>query len=473
MRDILPHYLTVAPSRMHEELIADLSPLSYRRGQRKNRIAPRGNAKTTYSSKGFPIHGICEGTEQFILIESDSAEQAGSILSAIKDELETNPRIEARYPHAFGVGRVWQSQRIVTRNGVLVVAKGAGGRVRGLTKGHQRPTLVILDDCNEDADAYSASKRRRKLDWLDKGIMPIGDPTTNFISVGTPIHREAIPCELAKRGGWESKSYRSVIGWPRRMDLWHRWAQLFTNLADADRERTADAFYAANRGDMDAGAEVLWPERFPLVALMKIKETIGDSAFGCEYQDTPGTEGGTEWPPDYFTGPDFWVNALPPPDECAFRVQALDPSKGRSDRPSDYQAHVCLAVDRQGLLYFDADLRREDVTEMVARCNRLCDLWKPTALVVEDNGTMGLLEAEFRELDKAGKLKVPGYEVITSTGPKAFRIRLVGSYLARRQVRVVNGTGGRELVRQWQDWPNGDFDDGPDSAALCLQRILT
>lgn len=473
MRKYLPHYITAAPSRLHEELAADLSGLHLDRGRHVNRIAPRGSAKTTLASKAYPLWCAVEGVEPFILLLSDSGEQAETFLAAIKEELEGNPLLLRDYPGAAGVGPLWQSSRVRTRNGVQIATKGAGGRIRGLTRGHRRPTLVVVDDANEDADGYSETKRRRKWEWLLKGVLPIGEPRTNFLSVGTAIHREAIPVRLSTAPGWESKSYRSVIDWPKRMDLWHQWEKLLSNLADADRDRTAAAFYAANKADMDAGAVVLWPDRMPLVELMKKRAIGGEAAFNCEYQDTPGTEGGTEWPPDYFTGPDFWVNELPPPHECRFRVQALDPSKGQGDKPGDYQAHVLLTVDRNGILYFDADGRREDVTEMVARANRLCDYWKPNTLVLEDNGTMGLLEAEFRELDRAGKLRVPNYEVITSTDPKAFRIRLVGPYLARRQVRVVNNAGGRLLVQQWQDWPNGDHDDLPDSASLALKRILT
>jgi len=468
----LPHYLTAAPSRLHADLAADLAALAGRRGTHLNRIAPRGSAKTTFASKAYPLWCALEGTEQFILLLSDSGEQAETFLSAIKDELEANPRIARDYPHAAGVGPLWQSGRIRTRNGVQIATKGAGGRIRGLSRGHRRPTLVVIDDANEDADSYSATKRKRKWEWLTKGVLPIGEPTTNFLSVGTAIHREAIPVRLAAAGGWQTKSYRSILEWPKRMDLWYEWERLYTNIADTTRGQAARTFYEAHRSDMDAGAVVLWPERFPLYTLMEKRALGGEQAFNSEYQDTPGTEGGTEWSPEYFAGPDFWVNALPDPADCVFRVQALDPSKGRTDKPGDYQAHVCLAVDRAGILYFDADGRREDVTEMVARANQLCEVWQSRTLVIEDNGTMGLLEAEFRELDKSGRLKVPDYEVITSTDPKAFRIRLVGPYLARRQVRVVNGTGGRMLVQQWQDWPNGEHDDLPDAAAIALKRVL-
>ena len=57
---------------------------------------------------------------------------------------------------------------------------------------------------------------------------------------------------------------------------------------------------------------------------------------------------------------------------------------------------------------------------------------------------------------------------MTATDPKAVRVRRVGQYLARRQVKVRNTEGGRRLVEQWRDWPNGEHDDGPDSAAACV-----
>ena len=459
-----------APSRLHEELAADLADISHRRGSHLNRIAPRGSAKTTLASKAYPLWCVCEGTEAFVLLLSDSGEQAETFLAAIKDELETNKHIASRYPQAAGVGPLWQSGRIKTRNGVMVAAKGAGGRIRGISRGHRRPTLVIIDDANEDADAWSETKRRRKLNWLQRGVLPIGEPATNFLSVGTAVHREAIPCELHRQGGWDTKSYRSVIEWPKRTDLWNQWERVYTNLADPHRGQTARAFYESHRADMDAGAVVLWPARFPLYTLMERKATMGDAAFRSEYQDEPGTDGATEWSPDYFTREGFWCERLPSVHERVFTVQALDPSKGASES-ADYQAHVVCAVGKDGYLYFDADFRREDATRMAARAADNADLWQPNELVVETNSTMGLLLAEFHELQSNGRLGMCLIKELISQDAKEDRIRIVGAYLARGQVKVANGAGGRILVQQWMDWPNGDHDDGPDSAATAVRRL--
>lgn len=469
---VCPHYAQQAYSPLHADLAADLRDITFRRGATLNRIAPRGFAKSTVCSKMYPLYGICEGTEAFVLILSDSSRQAKSFLRSIKRELEGNPLLAARYPAAAGVGPTWQTDYIVTRNGVEVMVAGGGGSIRGVSAGHRRPTLVIVDDANKKEDAYSADQRRKKLDWLDADILPIGEPGTNFVSVGTPIHREAIVCALAAKG-WATKSYRSVIDWPARMDLWHQWERHITNLGDAARQQSAAAFYAANRAEMDRGAVLLWPERHPLELLMTKRAQMGEAAFRCEYQDEPGTPGATEWPADYFAGPDFWVDKLPPKGRRVATVQALDPSKGRGDGAGDYQANVvCVLEQGTGLLYFDADFRREDSHRMALRSADLADLWLPDCLTVEDNGTMGLLEAEFAELTGAGRLSGVRLEVVTSTDAKEFRIREPGPYLARRQVRVVNGAGGRELVRQWQDWPNGDYDDGPDAAGSSLRRLL-
>ena len=463
----LPHYAKQGYSALHRELAADLAGMTTHRGSTLNRIAPRGFAKSTLVSKAYPLYGICERTEAFVLILSDSSRQAKSFIRSIKRELTANPALAQEYPAACGVGPIWQTDHIRTRNGVEVMVAGGGGSVRGLSADESRPTLVVVDDANKKEDAYSHDQRAKKMEWLQMDILPIGEPGTNFVSIGTPIHREAIVCALAAEG-WDTKSYRSLTAWPDRMDLWHEWERVATFLADDRRKETAANFYAANRTAMDAGASLLWPERFPLVYLMTKRSQMGDAAFRSEYQDEPGTAGATEWPSDYFDGPEFWVQSLP--ESRRFTVQSLDPSKGVADRPGDYQAHVVVAVDTDGNLVFDADLRREDATRMVDRAAENAALWHPNEIVVETNATMGLLWAEFERVKAAGGFGGAAILEQTSHDHKSVRIREVGGYLARRQVRVVNGAGGRELVRQWRDWPNGDYDDAADAAGVAVRR---
>jgi len=474
----LPHYLTCAPSQLHLDLAADLRDFHLTRGRRLNRLAPRGSGKTVWGNTGYSAWCALEGIEPYTLVLSETATQANAFLRDVRAELEGNPAILRDYPHAAGRGPVWRDDVIRLNNGCMIQARGVGGSIRGLKNRSERPSLVIVDDPNEDEDAYSPTRRQHKLDWFNKAVLNVGSPRTNVLVLGTPIHREAIVYALAKgeqAAAWETRSYRSVIRWPDRADLWDGWRRLVMNYANPDRLAAARAFYDANRDEMDAGSEVLWPDREPIYDLMLHRVTVGESAFNCEKQDQPGTDGATEWPPELFDHPALWFDDWP--DGIVFKVQSLDPSKGSGEhsksKPGDDQAHVLLGLHRSGDWYFDCELHREPA--YARRAAELAARWRPDVFVFEVNGTMGLLTAELRELlekyapylldDGRAKAK-------TQTHPKLARMRLVGPHLEARRVRVRRTPGGRALVDQWRDVPNGAKDDAADAAGTAAFELM-
>jgi hypothetical protein len=472
----LGHYKTADWSELHREVADDLSDFHAVRGQRRAYLAPRGGAKTTWLSKAYPLWCAVEGVEPLTLLLAETDEQAEAYLAAIKRELETNRDLARVYGSACGVGPVWRTDKVTLRNGSTIVARGAGGRILGLTEGAARPTLVVGDDMNQRADAYSPTLRRRKLDWFLKDVLNVGEPRTNFLAAGTPIHRGAVVCELKQNVGWTTRSYQSVLSWPNRMDLWAEWERLLMNWADEDRLTTARAFYEARRAEMVAGSRVLWESREPIYDLMALRATIGPSAFDSEKQDRPGTDGATEWPEDYFehtADHPFWFDRWP--SELVWNLQSLDPSKGANEE-ADYQAHVRLGLDRKGVLHVEADLRREPATAMVGRALDLYALWNPSELWAEANNTMGLLMPEFQRQvanrrQEGLRPALCNYREIDHNRPKLERMRRVGGYLARNQVRVRNTPGGRLLVDQWKDVPNGEYDDGPDAVGTLINRL--
>jgi predicted phage terminase large subunit-like protein len=468
----LPHYLTAAGSAMHAELLDTLGRLHTRRGSRVNRLAPRGSAKSTLVSKAYPLWCAVEGAEPFVLLLSDTGEQAGSFLAAIKSELEHNAELRRAYPDVRGVAPVWKSDVVKLRNGVMVMARGSGGRIRGLTNGNRRPTLIVIDDANKKEDVYSPTMRRRVIDWIDKDVMPVGEPQhTNFVSVGTAIHREAVVCHLGTSPTWETRTYKAIQRFPDRMDLWGKWEQVLSNLGDPDRVRAAADFYAANSIEMTKGASLLWPERFPLDFLMRERATLGAGAFDSEYQDTPGTDGATEFPPQWFTE-SIWFHDWP--EDLAGKAYFLDPSKGRTDKPGDWQAHVWGGWSRERkAAYFEADLRREPGPAMVERAARQARAFGASSVTIETNSdNVDLLFPMFRET-LANLACGLGFDGIHHSDPKLGRIRSLGPYLARGQIRIRQTPGGRECVSQLRDVPSGQYDDGPDALAGCLRRVQT
>lgn len=472
MRRYLPHYLKVEPSKLHYDLADDLAGYHLRRGQWRVYEAPRGGAKSTWISKGVPLHSACEGFEPYILMLSDTGDQASEFLEAIKYEIETNDRLREAYPAACGKPEVWRADRIRLSNGCLIVAKGAGGRIRGRSNRAARPSLVIVDDANEKKDAFSPTLRKRKWDWFTRDVMSVGNARTNFLVAGTPIHREAISHRLRMTAGWQGRGYKAIVAWPNRMDLWGEWERIACHLGDPDAKESARAFYDANRAAMDAGAEVLWPEWESLYELMMLHAAIGTSAFASEKQDQPGSDGTSEWPAEWFDDPDIWFWQWP---ETVRRIQGLDPSKGEGDHTGDYQAHGMMGLNIDGTLYLEIELHRENAPSMIERALDLAKYFAPELWVVEDNSTMGFLEPEvvrqLEERNKAGRPQLLPFEAFTSTDPKASRIRHLGSYFRRKQIKIRNTPGGRLFADQCRDWPNGEFDDAPDVCGVLVRRM--
>jgi hypothetical protein len=204
--------------------------------------------------------------------------------------------------------------------------------------------------------------------------------------------------------------------------------------------------------------------------MMLERAAVGATGFESEYQGVPGSLEGAEWPSEYFDRPDFWFNDWP--GDLVLKIQALDPSKGTSDK-ADFQAHVLVALSRFGTLYVDAELRRD--SNWVGRALDLVQMWNSSELIAESNNTMGLMkptaEQMLKERAEAGRPVKLNYNERVNTAPKAVRIRVLNDYLRRGQLKVRNTPGGRLLVEQLRDWPNGNHDDGPDALATAVTRL--
>lgn len=470
-RRFLPRYFTDPPATPHRWLDGYLHDLHRRRGSRAAVVAPREAAKSTWVTLAYALRAAVEGWEPYTLILGDTADQAAKHLADLRAEVEGSPALAAAYPGACGPGGVWRAGAVRLRNGALVEALGRGARVRGRRNRSARPSLVILDDVQGNRDIISPTERRRAWDWFAREVLPAGTDTTNVISVGTALHREAVAVRAGTLPGWLSATFPAVISWPARADLWADWERRATNLADPGRNSTAAAFYEQHRAEMDRGAETFWPARKPIAALMAKRAEVGPSAFDTEYQGNPAAPDGAEWPAAYFDRPGLWFTAWP--DDLVLQVQSLDPSKGSADRPGDWQAHVLLGLSRNGDLWAEAVLAREPVPDMVGRAldlPALSGFGRPDELAVEDNDGLGLLADAFRDECRRRGRAVPLVGV-RNTANKVARVRRLGTYFGRGQVRFRDAPGTRMLVDQLREFPLSQWDDGPDALELAARRL--
>ena len=177
------------------------------------------------------------------------------MLEAIKAELEFNPRLKTDFPEVCGQGRVWQAGTIVTANDVKVQVAGSGKKLRGLRHGPYRPDLTVLDDIENDEQVRNPEQRDKLNAWLTKTVLPLGGVGQKYdvIYIGTILHYDSVLNRTLNNPFWRGIKFKAMKRWPDRMDLWDRWEELFRN----DGETVAEAFYQANKDEMEPARSLL------------------------------------------------------------------------------------------------------------------------------------------------------------------------------------------------------------------------
>lgn len=480
----LSHYFELAPSIFHEWISSEevLGRLHMRRGEKRVIQAPRGAAKSTWSTQAYPLYCAAHQLEPYIIISADSSPQAEKYLQAIRDEIESNDLLRRDYPQ-LRPGEKWTTDALQIRNGVRIECVSTGQKIRGRKQRQHRPSLIIVDDPQNLEHLISELKRNRSMDWMKKDVVSAGNQQTNIVLLGTALHEQAIVCQLTNSPGWDSSVWRSLGGMvpnpasrddtdclPGRLDLWQQVEDIWTNydLPENERDAKATAFFEANREQMSANGKgepvvVLWPERENLYSLMKMRASIGEGAFGSEKQNNPHNPELAEWPEKYFNWPGFWYDTLPPLELQKRRVISADPSKVGTSLKHDYAAFSSITEDYNGVFWIEVNMERRPVEKLCADLCKQQTQFVASMIVIETNVHTSLIKLPLEEAARGLRIMLPKLVKVEATEKKEFRMLRLGPLLAQRKLRFKAKCPGTALaVQQMKDIPHGSHDDGPD-----------
>jgi len=456
-----PHYCTAAPGVLHEFLFVALPALvDDPRGRKLALAAPRGEAKSTIATQLFTLWCAVTARKPYIVIVMDALDQALPMLEAIKAELDSNPRLQQDFPEAYGQGRVWQARVILTAHNIKIEVFGSGKRMRGLRHGPHRPGLVLLDDLENDENVRSPQQRDKLDNWLKKTVLKLGaaDDSLDVVYIGTLLHYDSVLARTLKRPLWESHTFRAMLDWPQRLDLWEQWEESLLN----EGEEAADSFYSARRAEMDAGARVSWPAARPLLALMKVRARDGHAAFDSELQNDPLNSETA-----LFGQIKFWVEDAR--DWLFFG--ACDPSLGKSGASRDPSAILVGGYSRAtGILdVIEARIARrlpdriiEDIISLHARYH--CLVWGIEAVQFQE-----FFRTELVKRSAARGLPVPARPLVPHAD-KLLRIESLQPHIANGLIRLHSSQA--VLLEQLRHFPAADHDDGPDALHMLWTLAL-
>lgn len=363
-RAYLAHYFVRPSPKFHGELDriwregvlkgmnpeVDAKRISRADGCRRAIEAPRGHAKSTTFTFKDDLHAAVYGYKHYIIILSDSSEQAEGFLVDIKTELEENAALKEDFGELEG--KVWKSSVILLANGVKIEAIGSGKKIRGRRHKQWRPDLIVCDDLENDENVNTPEQRKKLRDWFYKAVSKAGDTYTDIVYIGTLLHFDALLANVAKNPSYKSVRYQGVISFATNGELWDAWESIFTDLSNDNRQEDALEFFQANREAMLEGTAVLWEEKLSYYDLMVIRISEGEASFNSEIQNDPIDPENCTFQEEWF---DFWDDegkAQPDFSDPKFLfVGANDPSLGKNKK-SDTSSIIALAKDTQtGYLY--------------------------------------------------------------------------------------------------------------------------
>lgn len=449
--------------------------------------ASRGHAKSAYLSNGFPVHEIVYKKRRMILIISET--NAGSIkfIKWVAGQLKYNQKLREDF------GEVLYEQKtrnekdsetaFITTTGIKMEATSLGTQIRGFRNGSQRPDLILLDDL-ESLDSNNTPELRQKAkDWLNQDLMPAGDPTkTAFIFMGTLVHFDSLlNYVLNERRDFIKNSFPAIIKPPKRTDLWTEFERIYKEYVPSDEEveemmqaesedsmstpnaRAAIQFYEEHKADMDDGAEVLWPGRFPIAALMIEKVNIGTKAFNTEFMNNPIDEDSQIFKPESFS---YWTDFRLSHKEFSIYM-GIDFAMGKEK--GDFSAIVTIAKHKKtGKIHvIDAYGERLHPDKFLKVIVEKVMEYQPDRIAAESqNAQEWFVDAIKRELALKGYPSTTRVSKINQRSRKALRIEALMPQIEKGEIEFHRSQ--TLLLEQFERYGSNWHDDLPDALEMAV-----
>jgi len=222
--------------------------------------APRDHGKTFFFDFAYPIWKLVTQPGSCGFIFSATIDQAKRILLDIKQELESNPKLQYLIPHKR-IGARWSSTVIQCANGAIIYARGFGTKVRGA-----HPHWIVVDDGLNDETAYSELVRKKQIEYYYSAITNMIVPSGQIIVVGTPFHAGDLYADLSNNAEYTFRKY------------------------------------PAKRRE-NGKVHALWPDRYPLKSLEAKEREITPIRFTREFMCEPIADDMSLFPLYLFQGP--------------------------------------------------------------------------------------------------------------------------------------------------------------------------
>ena len=218
---VMPQMFSVPSPKFHYEIALELLDKTKKQ---INIIAPRGHAKSSIVGGVFPLyHLMFDRGQKLIVLVSRTQDHAVKLLGTIKDTIDYSEPFRQLFGYwGQHSARSWAKSEVELKDGSMIICKGTGQQLRGIKVGNQRPTLIIVDDPEDENNTKTAEAMEHNLRWLLQSAVPSVDPIKGrIVIIGTPQHQRCLVETLKEMKGWENKVFTPNI--EKNFSLWEEW----------------------------------------------------------------------------------------------------------------------------------------------------------------------------------------------------------------------------------------------------------
>jgi predicted phage terminase large subunit-like protein len=409
----------------HELIISKLEAVE--RGEIKRLMIsmPPRNGKSFITSSIFPAWFLGRHPDRDVIFASYGQELSDDFGRRVRNFI-TDPVHQAIFPNCRLSEDSSAAHRFNTTAGGAYFAVGRGGPITG-----RGANLLLIDDPIKDrAEADSETVRKALHEWYAYVAYTRVMPGGAIIIIQTRWHED------------------DLAGWLLREHTCENWDVL-----------RLPAIAERDEGFRKEG-EALWPERFPLPELERIRMAIGGRAWASLYQQRPAAAEGVIFKRDWwqFSSPPLTVKL----DQI---VQSWD-TAFKTGSENDFSVCTTWGVAREGYYLLHLWRDRVEFPELKRVLASLADQWKPNAILVEDKASGQSLIQELK-LSMALPL-IP----VKVDSDKQTRAQAVTPLIEAGKIFLPQSAPWvSDFVEEMACFPNGIHDDVIDATTQALNHL--
>ena len=208
-----PHYFTLPAADFHPELFALLQK---RDGPPLALAGFRGSAKSTIAGMVDVLYEALINKSPFIIPVNDTTMIVKVSIHNLRDELENNELLRSDFGDMINDNRKGSSfteTNVLLSNGVRIMGRSRGQKIRGLRHKQYRPSYVSVDDTEEKGKIGKKEYRDKTENWLLGDVIPAMEESKGrLVVLGNMLHTDGLMARLKNNPVFEYHEFALFKG---------------------------------------------------------------------------------------------------------------------------------------------------------------------------------------------------------------------------------------------------------------------